>query len=756
MTFTRALSTNNYGPSKFIVDGTTVANGTHSTIASALTSATSGDTIFIRPGTYTENITLKAGVNLCSYSCEAKELASIHVTILGKVTHSALGNVSISGIAFQTNGDFCIEITGGGRLDLSNCSIYAQNATGISSLSGVLKLYNCEGVTGAVNILFNYSTGGQLWIFGGYYAGSGISLFGNGSTVLLYSTAYYEQISITGATSSFEAHNSDFEVGGAGLNLTINCSLTTNVINNCRIQSATGSCISVGSNLTLTNSTISTANANAITGAGTLNYGGVIFENSSTINTTTKVPLPLTTFQGGTGLSSYATGDLIYASATNVLSKRTIGSTSQVLTITAGIPAWTTATFPSTATSTGTILRADGTNWVATTSTYPNTNAVSTLLYASASNVMSALATANNGTLVTSNTGVPSILAGPGTTGNLLQSNAAAAPSFSTTTYPSTNAINTLLYASAVNVMGALATANKGVLVTSATGVPSILTTGGTAGQVLQSTAAAAPAFSTATYPLTTTSQQILYSSAANVVGQLTTANSALAATNSSGTLAMRLFSTVIQTFTGAGTYTPTSGMLYAIIEVVGNGGGGGGSASTTAAQLAYAGGGGGGEYAKGVFSAATIGASQSVTFGATGTGGTAGANNGTAGGTVAVGLVISAAGGSAGSGSAASATTGGNAGGAGGSGGSGGSFRTKGFFGKNSAWSFGVVTITGDGSGSFFSGGVPTASATAVGPAGTGYGGGGGGASSFVSAAAQAGGTGSTGIVVVTEYVIA
>lgn len=114
---------------------------------------------------------------------------------------------------------------------------------------------------------------------------------------------------------------------------------------------------------------------------------------------------------------------------------------------------FSTATYPSIATGTGTILRADGTNWVATTSTYPNTNAVSTLLYASSANVMAALATANNGTLVTSNTGVPSILAGPGTTGNILQSNAAAAPSFSTATYPSTTGANTMMISTSANVV---------------------------------------------------------------------------------------------------------------------------------------------------------------------------------------------------------------------------------------------------------------------------------------------------------------
>jgi hypothetical protein len=57
--------------------------------------------------------------------------------------------------------------------------------------------------------------------------------------------------------------------------------------------------------------------------------------------------------------------------------------------------------------------------------------------FAAAGTTISGLATANNGTLVTSNTGVPSILAGPGTTGNILLSNAAAAPSWSTSTIPS-------------------------------------------------------------------------------------------------------------------------------------------------------------------------------------------------------------------------------------------------------------------------------------------------------------------------------
>ncbi len=66
----------------------------------------------------------------------------------------------------------------------------------------------------------------------------------------------------------------------------------------------------------------------------------------------------------------------------------------------------------------------------------------------------------------------------PGAAGTIFQSGGASAlPTWSTSTYPATNAINTLLYASAANVMSALTTGNNGILITSAGGVPSISTT---------------------------------------------------------------------------------------------------------------------------------------------------------------------------------------------------------------------------------------------------------------------------------------
>jgi hypothetical protein len=65
---------------------------------------------------------------------------------------------------------------------------------------------------------------------------------------------------------------------------------------------------------------------------------GNITAPSLTLSTTA-----LATTSGGTGLSSYTTGDIVYASATNTLSKLTAGTDGYLLTMSSGIPTWAAA-----------------------------------------------------------------------------------------------------------------------------------------------------------------------------------------------------------------------------------------------------------------------------------------------------------------------------------------------------------------------------------------------------------------------------
>ncbi len=60
---------------------------------------------------------------------------------------------------------------------------------------------------------------------------------------------------------------------------------------------------------------------------------------------------------GGTGLTSYTTGDILYASATNVLSKLAVGTNGDVLTLAAGIPSWAPAAAGSVTSVSGTAGR---------------------------------------------------------------------------------------------------------------------------------------------------------------------------------------------------------------------------------------------------------------------------------------------------------------------------------------------------------------------------------------------------------------
>lgn len=52
--------------------------------------------------------------------------------------------------------------------------------------------------------------------------------------------------------------------------------------------------------------------------------------------------VPVVETSGGTNQTTYATGDLLYATGTNTLGKRSIGTTGQILTVSSGVPTWST------------------------------------------------------------------------------------------------------------------------------------------------------------------------------------------------------------------------------------------------------------------------------------------------------------------------------------------------------------------------------------------------------------------------------
>ena len=418
-----------------------------------------------------------------------------------------------------------------------------------------------------------------------------------------------------------------------------------------------------------------------------------------------------------------------------------------------------------------------GSAFTTSTATYPPTTTINQLLYSSAANAITGLTTGNNGLLITSSAGVPSILGGPGTSGNILQSNAAASPSFSTTTYPSTNAINTLLYASAANVMSALATANSGVLITSAGGVPSISSTlppavqGNITSVGALASGSLAAGFTPVTVPIggtglaTATAYAVLcggtsatgaFQSIASVgtSGQVLTSNGAGALpTFQSGPSSQtgRLLSFQIFTTGTAQTYTKNISATTILVECLGGGGGGGGCSISLSNVSAAGGGASGGYCRKWITSAAST---YTYTVGGGGAGGAAGTNPGTAGSATTFSTL--SAGGGGGGGGGNTNTTGNAAPGGSTATVSGGDFNATGNPGHTGV-AFTTFLVTGAGGAGMYGGGanpvtISTSTSTA-GNAATNYGSGGSGAGGINVTATQAGGAGSTGLIIVWEY---
>lgn len=298
--------------------------------------------------------------------------------------------------------------------------------------------------------------------------------------------------------------------------------------------------------------------------------------------------------RGGTNQSTYATGDTLYASAANTLSKLTgnITTVKQYLSQTgsgaaSAAPAWATI---SGGDITGAALtKTDDTNVTLTLGGTPTTallRAASLTLgwtgqLALTRGGTNASLTASNGGIVYSDASAMAILAGTATAGQIIRSGASAAPTWSTSTYPATNAVSTLLYASSANVMAALATANSAVLVTNSSGVPAWSGTM-TNGQLIIGSTTATPTAAT----LTAGSGVTITNAAGSIT--ISASTSGLSWSTVSGTTqAAAVNNGYITNNAGVVTVTlPTTFAIGDTVEIVGLGVGGWALAAGTATTI--------------------------------------------------------------------------------------------------------------------------------------------------------------------------
>jgi trimeric autotransporter adhesin len=194
-------------------------------------------------------------------------------------------------------------------------------------------------------------------VIGAAYGGTGvannaastITISGNYGTTLTVSATTALTLPTTGTLATLAGSEALTNKTYNGLTLTAasvgftlaggTTSKTLTLSNTLTFTGTDSSSVAFGAGGTVAYTNVSSLSS--LTSASSLATVGTI--TSGTWNGTT-----LASGYGGTGFTTYTTGDLIYSSASNTLSKLGVGSTGQILTVSGGIPTWTTSTAAST------------------------------------------------------------------------------------------------------------------------------------------------------------------------------------------------------------------------------------------------------------------------------------------------------------------------------------------------------------------------------------------------------------------------
>lgn len=267
--------------------------------------------------TYVDNaitgLTFKAAVNLYSSTNVALTGSSSTLVIDG---HSALD---------QTDTGYRILLVNQTIGSQNGIYIYSDNATTYTlTRSADADTYQ-ELIGASVYVLEGTTFGGTGWVQTNHYltdftGQTWIQFTGGGSY------AAGEGLTLDGTT---------FNVGaGEGIAVTANVVNLANTVAGNGLTYTTGVINAVGTADRITVSADSIDIASTYVGQTSITTLGTVTTGTWSADT-------IATTKGGTGLTSYATGDILYASGTNTLAKLSAGTDGKILQINgSGIPVW--------------------------------------------------------------------------------------------------------------------------------------------------------------------------------------------------------------------------------------------------------------------------------------------------------------------------------------------------------------------------------------------------------------------------------
>lgn len=343
-----------------IIVGDVNKGANFSTLASGMAASVAGDTIFLQTGTYAENVTLKPDVNISAFGSDSSINGTGNVIIIGKLTMTGAGTCTIYGIQLETISDVFLAVTGSAAsiVNLVNCYLNCIDNTGItyssSNAASAINIIRCEGNLGTTGIaIFSHSSAGALAFRYTSFFNTGLSTTSNtASAGSLFSTysIFSNPITTSGTNGFGTIHDSIFDCNILNSTAVTIGGSSGGSFFNCSFGGGSASAFIVTTTCNFNKCSVNSGNTNAISGAGTLNYQGLVLDGASKkISTTTQSDTgsgtftPVLQFGGASTGITYAVqsgvykriDSLVYITVSIILTNK--GSSTGTATI-AGLP----------------------------------------------------------------------------------------------------------------------------------------------------------------------------------------------------------------------------------------------------------------------------------------------------------------------------------------------------------------------------------------------------------------------------------